>query len=228
MKIKNIPINDRPRERLLEKGPSSLSNEELLTIILGSGNKNKSVKEISNSLLTSIKNISELKNKNYQELTKIEGIGNAKACILLALIEISKRMNQNINSLNNVIFKTPDLIYDFFKEPLADEMQENFYCIYLNKHKRIISYKLLFKGTLDRSLVHPREIFKEAYLLSASSIICVHNHPSGILNPSNEDLYLTKSLINIGNIMGIEINDHIIIGKNGYYSFFENGDLWKK
>ena len=151
MKIKNIPINDRPRERLLEKGPSSLSNEELLTIILGSGNKNKSVKEISNSLLTSIKNISELKNKNYQELTKIEGIGNAKACILLALIEISKRMNQNINSLNNVIFKTPDLIYDFFKEPLADEMQENFYCIYLNKHKRIISYKLLFKGTLDRS-----------------------------------------------------------------------------
>lgn len=225
MKIKNIPINDRPRERLLEKGPSSLSDEELLTIILGSGNKNKSVKEISNSLLTSIKNISELKNKNYQELTKIEGIGNAKACILLALIEISKRMNQNINSLNNVIFKTPDLIYDFFKEPLADEMQENFYCIYLNKHKRIISYKLLFKGTLDRSLVHPREIFKEAYLLSASSIICVHNHPSGILNPSNEDLYLTKSLINIGNIMGIEINDHIIIGKNGYYSFFENGDL---
>ena len=225
MKIKNIPINDRPRERLLEKGPSSLSDEELLTIILGSGNKNKSVKEISNSLLSSIKNISELKNKNYQELTKIEGIGNAKACILLALIEISKRMNQNINSLNNVIFKTPDLIYDFFKEPLADEMQENFYCIYLNKHKRIISYKLLFKGTLDRSLVHPREIFKEAYLLSASSIICVHNHPSGILNPSNEDLYLTKSLINIGNIMGIEINDHIIIGKNGYYSFFENGDL---
>ena len=225
MKIKNIPINDRPRERLLEKGPSSLSDEELLTIILGSGTKNKSVKEISNSLLTSIKNISELKNKNYQELTKIEGIGNAKACILLALIEISKRMNQNINSLNNVIFKTPDLIYDFFKEPLADEMQENFYCIYLNKHKRIISYKLLFKGTLDRSLVHPREIFKEAYLLSASSIICVHNHPSGILNPSNEDLYLTKSLINIGNIMGIEINDHIIIGKNGYYSFFENGDL---
>ena len=225
MKIKNIPINDRPRERLLEKGPSSLSDEELLTIILGSGNKNKSVKEISNSLLSSIKNISELKNKNYQELTKIEGIGNAKACILLALIEISKRMNQNINSLNNVIFKTPDLIYDFFKEPLADEMQENFYCIYLNKHKRIISYKLLFKGTLDRSLVHPREIFKEAYLLSASSIICIHNHPSGILNPSNEDLYLTKSLINIGNIMGIEINDHIIIGKNGYYSFFENGDL---
>ena len=83
----------------------------------------------------------------------------------------------------------------------------------------------LFRGTLDRSLVHPREIFKEAYLLSASSIICVHNHPSGILNPSNEDIYLTKSLINIGKIMGFDINDHIIISKNGYYSFFENGDL---
>ena len=224
MKIKNIPINDRPRERLLEKGPSSLSDEELLTIILGSGNKNKSVKEISNSLLTSIKNISELKNKNYQELTKIEGIGNAKACILLALIEISKRMNQNINSLNNVIFKTPDLIYDFFKEPLADEMQENFYCIYLNKHKRIISYKLLFKGTLDRSLVHPREIFKEAYTLSATSIICIHNHPSLDITPSKEDKILTQNLKEVGNILGIPIIDHIIIG-DGYYSFFENGEL---
>lgn len=225
MKIKSIPVNDRPRERLLEIGAENLSNEELISIILGSGNKNKGVKDIVNTLLCSIKNIGELKNKNYQELIKIEGIGNAKACILLALIELSKRMNQNINTLNNVIFKSPDLIYEYFKDKIGAEMQENFYCIYLDKHKRILSYKLLFKGTLDRSLVHPREIFKEAYLLSASSIICVHNHPSGILNPSNEDIYLTKSLINIGKIMGFDINDHIIISKNGYYSFFENGDL---
>lgn len=225
MKIKNIPINDRPRERLLEKGPPSLSDEELLTIILGSGNKNKSVKEISNSLLSSIKNISELKNKNYQELTKIEGIGNAKACILLALIEISKRMNQNINSLNNVIFKTPDLIYDFFKEPLAHEMQENFYCIYLDKHKRIISYKLLFKGTLDRSLVHPREIFKEAYLLSASYIVCIHNHPSGDATPSKNDIELTRKIKELGILHGITLMDHIVIGDNNYYSFYEDNNL---
>ena len=104
-------------------------------------------------------------------------------------------------------------------------MQENFYCVYLDKKKRIIESKLLFKGTLDRSVVHPREIFKEAYLLSASSLICIHNHPSGSIEPSSEDLFLTKMLKEIGEIMGIKVEDHIIIGKEKYYSFFENGDI---
>ena len=225
MKIKNIPINDRPRERLLEKGSSSLSDAELLVIILGSGNKNKDVKEITESLLSTIKNISELKNLNYQELIKIEGIGKAKACILLSLIELAKRMNQSINTINNKIFNRPDIIFEYFKNKLSDENQENFYCVYLDSKKKIINSKLLFKGTVDRSLVHPREIFKEAYLLSASSIICIHNHPSGNINPSKEDIFLTKMLKEIGNLMGIEISDHIIIGKEEYYSFFENGEL---
>ena len=98
----------------------------------------------------------------------------------------------------------------------------------IDSKKRIISSKLLFKGTVDRSLVHPREVFKEAYLLSASSIICVHNHPSGNINPSREDCFLTKMLKEVGEIMGIEVNDHIIVGKDNYYSFFENGEIWKK
>ncbi len=225
MGIKSIPINDRPRERLLEKGSSSLSDAELLVIILGSGNKNKDVKEITESLLSTIKNISELKNLNYQELIKIEGIGKAKACILLSLIELAKRMNQSINTINNKIFNRPDIIYEYFKNKLDNENQENFYCVYLDSKKKIINSKLLFKGTVDRSLVHPREIFKEAYLLSASSIICIHNHPSGNINPSKEDIFLTKMLKEIGNLMGIEISDHIIIGKEEYYSFFENGEL---
>lgn len=225
MGIKSIPINDRPRERLLEKGSSSLSDAELLVIILGSGNKNKDVKEITESLLSTIKNISELKNLNYQELIKIEGIGKAKACILLSLIELAKRMNQSINTINNKIFNRPDIIFEYFKNKLSDENQENFYCVYLDSKKKIINSKLLFKGTVDRSLVHPREIFREAYLLSASSIICIHNHPSGNINPSKEDIFLTKMLKEIGNLMGIEISDHIIIGKEEYYSFFENGEL---
>lgn len=225
MGIKSIPINDRPRERLLEKGSSSLSDAELLVIILGSGNKNKDVKEITESLLSTIKNISELKNLNYQELIKIEGIGKAKACILLSLIELAKRMNQSINTINNKIFNRPDIIYEYFKNKLDNENQENFYCVYLDSKKKIINSKLLFKGTVDRSLVHPREIFKEAYLLSASSIICIHNHPSGNIKPSKEDIFLTKMLKEIGNLMGIEISDHIIIGKEEYYSFFENGEL---
>ena len=225
MKIKSIPITDRPRERLLEKGSSNLSNEELISIILNNGNKKNSVKEISNSLLEHIKDIRELKNMNYQELLKIKGIGNAKACILLALIELSNRMNQSVNTLNNKKFNNPEIIFDYYKNKFQNEMQENFYCVYLDKKKRIIKSKLLFKGTLDRSVVHPREIFKEAYLLSASSLICIHNHPSGSIEPSSEDLFLTKMLKEIGEIMGIKVEDHIIIGKEKYYSFFENGDI---
>ena len=162
---------------------------------------------------------------NYQELLKIKGIGNAKACILLALIELSNRMNQSINTLNNKKFNNPEIIFDYYKNKFQNEMQENFYCVYLDKKKRIIESKLLFKGTLDRSVVHPREIFKEAYLLSASSLICIHNHPSGSIEPSSEDLFLTKMLKEIGEIMGIKVEDHIIIGKEKYYSFFENGDI---
>lgn len=225
MKIKNIPKDDRPRERLLNNGESSLNNEELLSIILGSGNKNKGVKEISSSILAKIKNITELKNLNYQDLIKIDGIGNAKACILLALIELSKRMNQSITRLNGITFDSPDIIYEYFKDKFATEMQENFCCVYLNSQKKIITNKILFKGTVDRSLVHPREVFKEAYLLSASSIICIHNHPSGNVKPSKEDYFLTKMLKEVGQIMGITINDHIIIGKDTYYSFYENGEI---
>lgn len=225
VKIKNIPINDRPRERLLHFGGLSLNNEELLSIILGSGNKNKGVKDVANAILSSVKDISDLKGLNYQELIKIDGIGNAKACVLLAVFELSKRMNQNIVSLNGMVFNSPDIIFEYFKDKFSLEMQENFYCVYLDSKKRIISSKLLFKGTVDRSIVHPREVFKEAYLLSASSIICVHNHPSGNVNPSREDCFLTKMLKEVGEIMGIDVNDHIIVGKDKYYSFFENGEI---
>lgn len=223
--IKSIPVSDRPRERLMEKGSSNLSNEELLSIIIGSGNKNSSVKDIAIKILSSVDNITDLKKITYQELLNIEGIGKAKACIIMATIELSKRLNQNVSTLNNIVFNHPDIIFEYFREILENEMQECFYCIYLDNKKKIIKNKLLFKGTLDRSLVHPREIFKEACLVSASSIICVHNHPTGNTTPSNEDVFLTNALKEIGEIMGIALNDHIIIGKDNYYSFFENGGL---
>ena len=226
--IKNIPESDRPRERLIEKSASSLSNEELLAIILGSGIKNISAKDIAIKILSTIKSITELKRITYQELLNIEGIGKARACIIMATIELAKRLNQNVLTLNEITFNNPNVIYEYFKTLLEDEMQECFYCIYLDSKKKIITNKLLFKGTLDKSLVHPREIFKEACLVSASSIICVHNHPTGVVTPSKEDMFLTQSLKEVGYIMGINLNDHIIIGKNTYYSFFENGDIWKK
>ena len=119
---------------------------------------------------------------------------------------------------------SPNKIYEYIKNELEDKVQEYFYALYLDSKKNLIDKKLLFIGTLNRSIVHPREIFKYAYLLSASSIICVHNHPSGDTLPSKEDISITKNLIEIGKIQGINIVDHIIIGNN-YYSFFENGDI---
>ena len=116
-------------------------------------------------------------------------------------------------------------IFDYFCAELKNKKQEYFYCIYLNQNKKLIDKKLLFKGTLNKSLVHPREIFKAAYLCSAASIICVHNHPSGNVIPSDEDIYITNTLVNIGKMQGIIIQDHIIIGDNNYFSFYENDML---
>ena len=178
---------------------------------------------VSLNLIKYVKNINNLKYITYHELLKIKGIGNAKACKILAMIELSKRMNSNV--INNIKLSSPDLVYNYFINMLEDKKQEYFYCIYLDNSKKVIDNKLIYIGTINESMVHPREIFKEAYKLSASSIIFVHNHPSGNLKPSNNDLITTSNLKKIGEILGIKIVDHIIVSKEGYYSFIEHGDL---
>lgn len=223
--IKDIPVNERPRERLILYGTETLSNEELLTIIIKSGTKKMSAKMLANKLLIDIGGIEKLKEINFEYLKNFIGIGPAKACEILATIELGKRMNNQINTLKNIKFNNSEIVYNYYSKKLENIKQEHFYTIYLDNNKKIIKDKLLFIGTLNKSLVHPREIFKEACLISASSIICVHNHPSGNILPSKEDLNLTNNLKSIGNLMGIPIIDHIIIGKNNYYSFFENGDI---
>lgn len=225
VKIKEIPLNDRPRERLINSGSNTLSNEELLAIILDTGTKDKSAKDLAISVLSKINHISELKDINYQNLISIKGIGISKATKILSLIELSKRINAKLETLNNIKANNSKVIYEYFKDKLMDEKQEYFYCLYLNNKKRIIKNKLLYIGTINQTLIHPRDIFKEAYLLSASAIICIHNHPSGNTAPSKEDIMMTKNLKEVGLIMGINVVDHIIIGKNSYYSFFENGDI---
>ena len=225
VKIKEIPLNDRPRERLINSGSNTLSNEELLAIILDTGTKDKSAKDLAISVLSKINHISELKDINYQNLISIKGIGISKATKILSLIELSKRINVKLETLNNIKANNSKVIYEYFKDKLMDKKQEYFYCLYLNNKKRIIKNKLLYIGTINQTLIHPRDIFKEAYLLSASAIICIHNHPSGNTAPSKEDIMMTKNLKEVGLIMGINVVDHIIIGKNSYYSFFENGDI---
>ena len=220
--IKDIPINERPRERLINFGVEYLSNEELLAIILKTGTKNFSVKILANNILKQIDNINDLKNINLEKLTKIKGIGKAKACEILASIELGKRINNKIDNINQIKVLSSSSIYDYYKEKLIDKKQEYFYCVYLDTKNHIIKDKLLFIGTINESLVHPREIFKEAYLLSASGIICVHNHPSGNIEPSQNDIIMTKQLKDIGLLLGVKVLDHIIIGNNNYYSFNDN------
>lgn len=221
--IKDIPLDERPRERLINKGVKYLSNEELLAILLKTGTKDYSVKDLANNILKQLDNINNLKAINMESLIKIKGIGKAKACEILAAVELGKRLNKKIDNLNQIKVYSSDSIYEYFKYKLSEELQEHFYCVYLDTKNKIIKDKLLFIGTINESLVHPREIFKEAYLLSASSVICVHNHPSGNVNPSNNDIIITKQLIEVGKILGIKVLDHIIIGKDSYYSFNDNG-----
>ena len=224
VKMKDVPELERPRERLINFGAENLSDDELLSIILKTGYKNMSVKNLSAYILSSLKGIENLKNVNFHEVKKIKGIGDAKACSLVALAEVCRRMNRKVVSLIGIKLNTPEKVYDFYKSKI-DDFQEQFYCIYLDASKKVIEEKLLFIGTANYSLVHPRDVFKEAYVLNASSIICVHNHPSGEVRPSKEDVNLTIRLKEVGALTGVRVTDHIIIGNDKYYSFLENGKI---
>lgn len=227
-KIKDIPMQERPMERLLQYGVESISNEELLAILLKTGSKKQSSKELATTILSKVKQISELKDMNYETLLSFPGIGKSKATILLAAIELGSRVGCGVESLKGKKFNQAGLIYEYYRNRLADKKQEHVYCLYLDSKKKIIKEKLLFLGTINYSMVHPREIFKEAYLSFATAIICIHNHPTGDITPSKEDYNMTFHIKQIGDLLGIPLLDHIIIGKNHYYSFFENGDFDSK
>lgn len=223
VKIKDLPKEERPIERLIDKGSEYLSNEELLSILIRTGTKECSAKQLASMVLSVTDG--NLNDINYQMLKNIKGLGDGKCASILAAIELGKRNNKKVKSINNVKITSCDLVYKYYKDIFNDKKQEYFYCIYLDSNKVVIKDKLLFIGTLDYSLVHPREVFKEAYSVSASSIICIHNHPSGNVFPSRNDIDITNKLVEIGNLFGIKVIDHIIIGGEKYYSFLENNDM---
>lgn len=225
VKIKDIPVNDRPRERMIMVGPTNISNEELLAILLKTGTIDSSAKTVATNILKQIGDIRNLQTLNLEQLKKINGIGTAKACVILAAVELSRRINTSVDNINNLKINSTDLVFKYYHNILSNKKQEYFYCIFLDNKKTVIADKNLFIGTLSGSVVHPREIFKEAVINSASSIICVHNHPSGNVTPSLEDKTLTKRIVYLGQVMGIPVIDHIIIGKNNYYSFYENNEI---
>lgn len=224
IKIKELPVNERPRERLINKGVTSLSDEELLSIVLKTGTKDVSAKLLASQILKEIGNIQNLKNISFHELTKIKGIGAAKACLILAIQELHKRMNRKQEKIVDVKITNPEIVYDYYKS-IVNENQEYFYCLYLDSNKKVLKEKLLFMGTVNQSMVHPRDIFKEAYTVNATAFICVHNHPTGDVRPSKEDKIVTQRLNQIGELMGIKLVDHVIVGEGKYYSFLENGKI---
>lgn len=227
IRFKDIPVEERPRERLIMYGANNLSNEELLMIILKTGTKNYSVKEVVINLLNSSNGIIGLKNMTLNSLSNIPGIGQVKAIELMAMIELSKRMNENISIKEMINCTNPSTIINYFNYLFKDKKQEEFYCLYLDNKKKYLDKKRLFIGSINTSIAHPREIFKNAYLLSASFIICIHNHPSGDATPSKEDVIITEKLKKIGELHAIYLIDHIIIGYDNYYSFFEDNNIIK-
>ena len=223
--FKNIPDSEKPRERLYEYGCEYLSNEELLAIILRTGSKNMNVKELSLKVLAEIGNIKKFKDIGINSLMLINGIGKVKAIEIKAALEFGRRVYMNEYHLNNIYLNNSVSIYKYFSNILNNKKQEYFYSVYVDTKGKFIDKKCLFIGTINSSIVHPREIFKEAYLVSANGLICVHNHPSGDSSPSKEDIIITKKIKEISIIHGINFIDHIIIGKDNYFSFFENNML---
>lgn len=225
MYLKELPDCEKPRERFLKYGKDNISDSELLEIILKSGNRKCGVKEIAHNILSSVNNINELRDMEVNSLSNISGMSKIKAIEVLAAIELGRRVYVNDNYEDMVYFTDPKFIISYFHNLYVGVKQEIFYVVYLDNQKKYIDKKLLFKGTVNFSLVHPREVFKEAYLLSASYIICIHNHPSGNASPSKNDIDITKRIKNIGDIHGIGLLDHIIIGHGNYYSFYEDNNL---
>ena len=226
MKIKDIVESERPRERFIRVGKEHVSNEELLAILIKTGTKGSSVKDIANEILKRIEGINNLESINLRTFMDIKGLGKVKIIELMAAIELGKRIFLEKDVKPNEKYLSPNVIYESNRYLFVNKQQEYFYCLYLDNKNKLIERKLLFMGTINRSVVHPREIFKEAYLLSASKFVCMHNHPSGDLKPSKEDIEFTKNIIAIGRMQGIPLMDHLIMTDNGYYSFYDNMDIF--
>jgi DNA repair protein RadC len=209
-----------PREKLIEFGPQALSDVELLALILKTGTRKIPVLDLAQTLFDEGKDLLGISTLSYQQLIQIPGVKKAKASELLALVELSKRMAK-AQSLDVDVIDQPQRLIHWLRQEIGAMDQEQFCVIFLNTKNHVLGHRILFRGGLDRSIVHPREIFKHALALSAAKIIVAHNHPSGDVSPSHNDFQVTQVLEEAGVTMGIPLLDHIIISKNGYTSLIQ-------
>lgn len=214
-RIKDISQAERPREKLERYGPDSLSNDELLALIIRTGNQKENAIEMSNRLIKEY-GLDKLSECSLNELQEIKGIGLAKACQIIALFEFNKRHNLAVKTKEIVTIEKPEDVYNYFVDELKDKKKEHFYALLLDSKNKIIKKDLISVGTLDSSLVHPREVFKEAIKNSAAGVILVHNHPSGDPEPSENDVEITQKIAKAGNLLNIKVLDHVIIAEKGW------------
>lgn len=229
--IKDQAKDYRPRERLLREGASRLADEDLLAIILGSGSQGENVVDLSRRILETLgkknmkaQGISSLLSASYADLMEIKGVKEAKTSQILALVEIARRMNEETFNFSESITR-PSQAARLFMNQVRHLQVEVFYAIGLDIKKRVQFVHQVAQGTLDSTLVHPREVFAPAIANRVHSLMVLHNHPTGDARPSQEDLVLTDRLVEVGKIVGIPIIDHLIIGDGTYYSFLEEGRL---
>lgn len=218
--IRELPECERPREKAWQYGVESLSESELLCILIGSGGKGNTALALANSILARFENLRRLSNTSLQELQKVRGIGPVKALEIKACLEIARRFHQVLLKPGSVLNRSQQ-VFACYHERLRDEKREKFFSVLLDSKNRIIREELISIGSLNFSIVHPREVFAPAIRETAANILLLHNHPSGDPNPSKEDVGITKRLYEVGKIVGIEVLDHIIIGDGCYISFLE-------
>ncbi|WP_408020191.1 DNA repair protein RadC [Sporosarcina sp. USHLN248] len=220
--IRDVHLADRPRERLIRQGADSLSNQELIAILLRTGTKEESVLMLANRILQSFDKIQDLKDATLEEMMSVKGVGQAKAVQILAAVEIGKRLYRK-HSEGRYVIKSPEDVAAFLMTDMSSLLQEHFVVLFLNVKNEVLHKQTIFIGSLNSSIVHPREIYREAVKRSAASIIAAHNHPSGNPSPSPEDIDVTKRLVEAGSIIGIDLLDHIIIGDHRFISLKEKG-----
>lgn len=220
--LRDVPSEERPRERMQQFGAQALSNAELLAILLRTGTYAESAVRLAQKVLIEAGSLRNLVDMNMEQLMTIKGIGSAKALQIQASIELGRRLARTTMS-DTITIRSPQDVSTYLMEDLRYLQKEHFVCLFLNTKNHVIGKETLSMGSLNASIVHPREVFRAAIKRSSASIICVHNHPSGDPTPSPEDIQMTARLVEAGQIIGIEVLDHIILGDQNFVSLKEKG-----
>lgn len=222
VKMKELPEDMRPRERLFREGSEALTTTELLAVLLRTGSSSMNVLDLAAVLMARSGGLPGLMGSSLEELSSVKGVGPAKAAQIKAAMELGRRLSTTVSGYKMTI-KSPADIHNLLKDKLGHCDREHFQAVFLNTKHHVITVETVSVGSLNSTLVHPRELFRNSIKRSAAALIIAHNHPSGDPTPSVEDIEITRRLVEVGNIVGIQVLDHIIIGENCYVSLKEQG-----